>query len=180
MLDLLPKEAWLKHKKFYEPACGNGNFLAEILRRKLKKAGKPTPTNFPQEKAEFELLLILGSIYGTDICRRNIVETRERLKGIIKDHTSLNKPWNTLQVSSAFKGLVATILEENIVDADALNPKKTTLTDWTVPREGFLKPEYCFLSDLQKGGDTKTAKVGELINFYQMRRPILRPSLNRD
>jgi hypothetical protein len=169
MLDLLPKTAWLQHKKFYEPACGNGNFLAEILRRKLSKASKPTPTRFPQEKAEFEILLILGSIYGTDICRRNVVETQGRLKGIIKEHMSDVNPWSTLNISGAFKGLVASILEGNIVEADALNPKKTMLTDWTVPREGYLKPEYHFLSDLQKG-ESKAAKVDELINFYQMRK----------
>jgi hypothetical protein len=170
MLDLLPKEAWLKHKKFYEPACGNGNFLAEILKRKLAKATKPTPINFPQEKAEFEMLLILASVYGTDICRRNVVESRDRLRGIIKDYTSTTKPWNTLSPSNAFKSLVGRILEGNIVEANALDPKNVTLSDWAVPREGYIKQEYHLLMHLQMGWDTKAITSEEIINFYQLRK----------
>ena len=35
MLDLVKQETDRIESKFLEPACGTGNFLAEILRRKL-------------------------------------------------------------------------------------------------------------------------------------------------
>ena len=45
MLDLVKNETLRIESRFLEPACGDGNFLAEILRRKLavvkKKYGNP-------------------------------------------------------------------------------------------------------------------------------------------
>ena len=35
MLDLVKQETERIDSRFLEPACGNGNFLAEVLRRKL-------------------------------------------------------------------------------------------------------------------------------------------------
>ena len=35
MLDLVKQETERIDSRFFEPACGNGNFLSEILRRKL-------------------------------------------------------------------------------------------------------------------------------------------------
>lgn len=36
MLDLVQQETERIDSRFLEPACGNGNFLAEILKRKLR------------------------------------------------------------------------------------------------------------------------------------------------
>jgi len=36
MLDLVKQETERIDSRFLEPACGNGNFLVEILRRKLE------------------------------------------------------------------------------------------------------------------------------------------------
>ena len=35
MLDKLPEDAWLPEKKWLEPAAGDGNFVVEILKRRL-------------------------------------------------------------------------------------------------------------------------------------------------
>lgn len=35
MLDMVKQETERIESRFLEPACGNGNFLAEVLRRKL-------------------------------------------------------------------------------------------------------------------------------------------------
>ena len=37
MLDLVKQETERIDSRFLEPACGNGNFLVEILRRKIVK-----------------------------------------------------------------------------------------------------------------------------------------------
>ncbi len=91
MLDLVP-EFSLK-QTFLEPACGNGNFLIEILRRKLQahastrhyfeRGADGRLALFPKGgKAEEVVLLAIqavSTIYGFDICPNNIAETQARL-----------------------------------------------------------------------------------------------------
>ncbi len=91
MLDLIP-EFSLK-QTFLEPACGSGNFLVEILRRKLQAHVATRPyferdndgrlAPFPKGgKAEEVVLLAIqavSTVYGFDICPTNITETRVRL-----------------------------------------------------------------------------------------------------
>lgn len=68
MLDLVKHETENIESTFLEPACGDGNFLAEILRRKLavvKKKYKKNPDEY-----EFWSVIALSSIYGVgSICR---------------------------------------------------------------------------------------------------------------
>lgn len=70
MCDLIPEdEIWSDiTKTFLEPACGNGNFLAEIFKRKLKYC-----------KDERDGLKALNSIFGIDIMQDNVLESRLRL-----------------------------------------------------------------------------------------------------
>jgi type I restriction-modification system DNA methylase subunit len=65
MLDKLPPDSWLPDKTFLEPSCGTGNFLVQILQRKLA-AGHPP-------------LQALATIYGIDIMKDNIQTARGRL-----------------------------------------------------------------------------------------------------
>lgn len=95
MLDLVPDFSLTQ--TFLEPACGNGNFLIEILRRKLQ-AHPATRAYFERDsdgrlasfpkggKAEEVLLLAIqavSTIYGFDICSNNIAETQARLYAYI-------------------------------------------------------------------------------------------------
>ena len=75
MLDLVKQETERVDSRFLEPACGDGNFLAEILRRKLEAAKRrATP---PRKKkplpAEFEKqsVIAITSVYGVDILMDN-------------------------------------------------------------------------------------------------------------
>ena len=69
MCDLIPKETWDNiESTFLEPACGNGNFLVEILARKFERC-----------KDEKDGLKALASIVGIDIQADNIEESRKRL-----------------------------------------------------------------------------------------------------
>lgn len=91
MLDLVP-EFSLK-QTFLEPACGNGNFLIEILRRKLQAHAvtrpyferdadgklKSFPTGGRAEEAFLLAIQAVSTIYGFDICPNNIAETQARL-----------------------------------------------------------------------------------------------------
>lgn len=100
MCDLVPEEMWINiDTTFLEPACGTGNFLAEILERKFKLC----------EDWE-DGLRALKSIYGMDIQADNVEEAKGRLFDMyIKQYPK----------SPAVSGLIAAqILENNIVCGD--------------------------------------------------------------
>lgn len=97
MCDLVPEEMWTNvETTFLEPACGTGNFLAEILERKFKLC----------EDWE-DGLRALKSVYGVDIQQDNVEEAKGRLfEMYIKRFPK----------SPAISGLIAAqILENNIV-----------------------------------------------------------------
>lgn len=77
MLDLVKPETERIDSRFLEPACGNGNFLAEVLRRKLAVVKE----RYAKSQIEFEryAVLAISSIYGVDILEDNAVECRNRL-----------------------------------------------------------------------------------------------------
>lgn len=80
MLDLLPASVWEVHPAptFLEPACGDGNFLVEVLQRKLRRVADrhrdgTLPAGSTAEAAQFHSLEALASIYAIDISIDNIV-----------------------------------------------------------------------------------------------------------
>lgn len=77
MLDLVKNETERIESRFLEPACGSGNFLAEILNRKLAVV----KAKYQKSKAEFEKYSVLAvtSIYGVDILEDNVQECRDRM-----------------------------------------------------------------------------------------------------
>jgi hypothetical protein len=88
MLDLVKQESERIDSRFLEPACGNGNFLAEVLRRKLNVVGD----RYGKSQLEYEryAVIAVSSIYGIDILEDNAQECRDRLFKIFdKNYTSL-------------------------------------------------------------------------------------------
>ena len=78
MLDLVRQETERIDSRFLEPACGNGNFLAEILARKLGIVEK----RYAKSQIEYERYAVLAvtSIYGIDILQDNVQSCRHRLR----------------------------------------------------------------------------------------------------
>ena len=75
MCDMLPHDAWDDiHRTFLEPSCGNGNFLVEILARKLKLCDNVD-----------DGISALQSIFGIDILPDNVQESRDRMYGMFMD-----------------------------------------------------------------------------------------------
>lgn len=69
MCDLIPSYIWENiDSTFLEPACGNGNFIAEILSRKLSRCNT----------AE-EVYRAYQSIWGIEILPDNCEETKKRM-----------------------------------------------------------------------------------------------------
>lgn len=103
-------------RTFLEPACGHGNFLVEVLRRKLEFV---TLRRYgPGERFEHRVLRCLASIYGIDICEGNVRESRERMRSLLEAHVA-----GCLGATDPTKGFtvaVEAILETNVVHADTL------------------------------------------------------------
>lgn len=77
MCDLVEQECDRIDSRFLEPACGDGNFLAEVLSRKLAKVKKLySKSTYDYERYS---ILALTSIYGVDIMKDNTEECRARL-----------------------------------------------------------------------------------------------------
>ena len=93
MCDLVKQETERIESRFLEPACGNGNFLAEILERKLvivkRRYGKS------QSDYERYSFLAVSSLYGVELLEDNAQECRERLFSI----------WDT-EYTTLFRGRV--------------------------------------------------------------------------
>mgnify|MGYP000267268071 FL=1 len=77
MCDLVKSETERIESRFLEPACGNGNFLTEVLRRKLAVVKSRYGKN-PSDYERYSVLEVT-SIYGVDILADNAQECRERL-----------------------------------------------------------------------------------------------------
>lgn len=80
MLDLVKQETERIDSRFLEPACGDGNFLAEILRRKLavvKRKYRKSPLDY-----EKNAVIAAASIYGVDILQDNVAACRRRMFSI--------------------------------------------------------------------------------------------------
>ena len=100
MVDLLPEEAFEAGKTVLEPACGEGAFLADILKRKFSRV-KP---------GSDEAFLALSSLYGVEIQADNVAACRRRLLDIFR-------PW---ALDIADEHTAAWILGWNIVQGDFL------------------------------------------------------------
>ena len=70
MLDLVKDETLRIDSRFLEPACGDGNFLIEILKRKIEVVNK----KYKKDEKEWEKnsLLALMSCYGVELLQDNV------------------------------------------------------------------------------------------------------------
>lgn len=115
MCDLVKDECERIDSRFLEPACGNGNFLAEILTRKLatvKKLYKSNPYDY-----ERYAVLAVSSIYGVEILADNAEECRKRLFELWnKEYTAICKK----SANDETRDAVRYILSKNILCGNAL------------------------------------------------------------
>ena len=122
MCDLVDEECRKYDSTFLEPACGDGNFLAEILTRKLSSI---------TEDYERKSLIALSSLYGIDILSDNVQTCQKRLYDI----------WSSShEFSQLAKIQAARILQNNIVCGNSLKPDTITFTEWTF-RDDDIVPE---------------------------------------
>ena len=138
MLDLVKPETERLDSRFLEPACGDGNFLIEILRRKLAICEtRVKAKQYTQLQYEHDAIWAISSIYGIELLADNAAACRERL---------LN--YFTEQYQSLFKSkckdncieAARYILSKNIIHGDALTYKRVDK-----PNEWIHISEWSFI-----------------------------------
>lgn len=140
MLDLVKNETERIDSRFLEPACGNGNFLAEVLRRKLAVVDN----RYGGSLIEWEryAVLAVSGIYGVDILEDNAQECRQRLFQIFdQSYTSRFKQ----QCKEECRRTIRFLLNRNILWGDALdftNPvtgEPIIFSEWSAVNGSMIK-----------------------------------------
>lgn len=134
MLDLIPDDMPFD-ATYLEPACGNGNFLVEIIRRKLERV-----FNQNTKASLYNVVRAVTSVYGVDIQEDNTVESRERLMNLIQQmyvqHVGAELP-------STVATTINNILERNIVCGNTLTGAQADGTplmfcEWDILDSGYI------------------------------------------
>ena len=149
MLDLLQDINYAS--KFLEPGCGSGNFLVEILSRKIEMVSRLPEVASSLKSGrlsefEFKCVIALASIYGVDIDALNIEEARERLVEVF------NEKYKTLtkkEVPDYLSAAVNHVLEMNILLGDLVNaPEKVEVIEYSELPNQRIKQRVFRFSDL--------------------------------
>lgn len=163
MVDLVGDEAERIDSKFLEPACGNGNFLLEILSRRFNLL------NSRYKKNQFDydryLFIAVSSIYGIDILEDNVEECRSRLLKFCEDsykesHKSIDDHY---LMSLKF------ILKKNILCGDAISLKDKVdnpiiFTEWSFIGDFKVKRREYKFDDLLAYQPSKTSDLFSDLN----------------
>jgi hypothetical protein len=129
MLDLVKDETERLDSRFLEPACGSGNFLKKILKRKL------ATVEIKYSKSEFDrkhyALLSLMCIYGIELLEDNIAECKANLLEIFSEYLNIVSE-DSLYVCADY------VLSQNIVHGDALTMKDISGVPIAFAEWGYL------------------------------------------
>lgn len=164
MLDLVSDESSRIDSRFLEPACGSGNFLVPVLRRKL------ATVDAHYGSSEFErrhhALLALMSIYGIELLADNVVECRQSLLAVFDECLSVRE-------GSEWHAAASRVLAVNVVHGDALAmttagevASPITFAEWSYLGKGiFHRRDFRFdtLAQMSSFGeeDTLFADLGK-------------------
>lgn len=149
MLDLVKQETERIDSRFLEPACGTGNFLVEILRRKLDVVKR----KYQKQLGELELqtTIALSSIYGVDIMQDNVEECCQRLLDIVCNWYAEVHPLQKA-ASEKLKACWSYLLHRNILWGDALTLREPVSQDATITEKHNARPitfsEWSFIRDM--------------------------------
>jgi hypothetical protein len=141
MLDLVKQETERIDSRFLEPACGTGNFLLEILERKLRMVEK----RYSKSQLDYEryAILALSSIYGIELLEDNAEECRKRLfEAFDAAYTRLFKT----KAKEQCREVARYIFKHNIVHGDALtlktvgeNPQPIVFCEWSLVNGSMIQ-----------------------------------------
>jgi len=162
MLDLVKGETERIDSRFLESACGDGNFLVQVLRRKL------AAVELKYGKSDFErrnyALLGLMCVYGIELLPDNIAECRANLLGIFAEYLNL-------ALADDFYRAASYVLSQNLIHGDALSMRThdalaVTFAEWGYLGKGkFQRRDFRFdsltLSSAFSAEDSLFAHLGK-------------------
>ena len=139
------------HHVFLEPACGEGAFLTEILRRKLEVVKR----QYGKSPADYEKYSVIAitSLYGVDILEDNAEICRQKLFEIWDaEYTATAKS----QANDQCRQTVKFILRKNILCGDALTLRQAdgspiVFAEWSLVTGNLVKQRDYELSQLLEG-----------------------------
>ena len=154
MLDLVSNECLRPDSRFLEPACGDGNFLSAILKRKLgelRRKYKKSPRDFEKQS-----IVALASLYGVDIMFDNVEACRKRLFSI------WDSEYNEICKNDASQDARAAaqfIISRNIINGNALTLMRVdaqgndtsspiVFSEWSLFGESQMQRSDYTMSDL--------------------------------
>lgn len=121
LLDKLPTELWnIADKTFIDPACGDGNFLVEVIRRKINGGSTPTQA--------------LSTTYGVELMADNVAECQRRLLKIAGDtpeHRSIVQHHIVCANTLTFHYWEPTLFDDSITSFTAPQSPQALGTDYT-------------------------------------------------
>jgi hypothetical protein len=157
MLDLVKQETERIDSRFLEPACGTGNFLVEILRRKLEVV----QTRYAKNQLDFERysVVAISSIYGVDILKDNVKDCQDRLFRIFNEMYTIHYKENC---NEDCRKSIRFILSRNILWGDALSLKTPDeqetpilFSEWSAINGSMIKRRDFTLDKLLKPRHSK-------------------------
>lgn len=165
MLDLVKGETERIDSRFLEPACGSGNFLVQVLQRKL------AVVELKYRNSDFErrhyALLALMCVYGVELLADNISECRANLLEIIADFLNIEQSDHLYRAASY-------VLSQNLIHGDALtmlnnNGVPITFAEWGYLGKGKFQRRDFRLDVLT--GMSKHSEQASLFAKHEMFRP---------
>ena len=167
MLDLVNNECLRPDSRFLEPACGDGNFLSSILKRKLSEINRKYKKCI--RDYEKQSIVAVSSLYGIDIMYDNVETCRERLYKIWnEEYTAVCKDDSSDDTREA----VRFIIQKNIITGNALTlmcvdencndtNEPIVFSEWTLIGESKMQRSDYTMADLLLYNDT-TSNEGNL------------------
>lgn len=167
MLDLVKQETERIESRFLEPACGNGNFLAAILERKLVVVER----RYGKSQLDFErnAFAAMASLYGIDILSDNVSQCRERLFNVFDAVYERLFPKTS---KARCRDSIRFVLQHNIVWGDALKfetcgdkPKPIVFPEWSFIQGSMVKRrDFAFGGLVEHERNRETMLISDPIN----------------
>lgn len=149
MCDLVKDETERIESRFLEPACGDGNFLAEIVTRKLAVVSK----RYGKSETDWEKysVLAMSSVYGVDIMPDNAQDCRARLFKIWEK--AYKRKCKTILCEDC-QNAVRFILSRNVLCGDALtmlddNGNPIVFSEWSLIGSNMKRRDYTLANLLE-------------------------------
>jgi hypothetical protein len=168
MLDLVKDETERIDSRFLEPACGDGNFLVQVLRRKL------ATVELKYGKSDFErrhyALLALMCIYAIELLPDNISRCRGNLLAIFSEYLKLN-PADELYRAGFY------VLSQNLVHGDAMkmrtyDDQAITFAEWGYLGKGqFQRRDFRYDSLTQSSAFSAEGDLFANVGRHEIFRP---------